>query len=183
MSSLILRARELALATLTELPRRQAHVAGVARAAAEVVGKHAFAEQDEIIAAAWLHDIGYAEPLNRTGFHPVDGARFLRDSSFPELVVSLVAFHTRAVVEAEERGLSDEFAVFVEPPRGLLDVLTFADMTTSPTGDPISARERIEEILSRYPADDPVYRAISRSAPELLASVGRVEELISVQPR
>ena len=89
MGSLILRARELALATLAELPRRQAHVAGVARAAAEVVGKHAFAEQDEIIAAAWLHDIGYAEPLNRTGFHPVDGARFLRDSSFPELVVSL----------------------------------------------------------------------------------------------
>lgn len=183
MASLIPRAREFALATLDELPRRQAHVSGVARAAAEAVARCALAEQDEIVAAAWLHDIGYAEPLNQTGFHPVDGARFLRDSCFPELVVSLVAFHTGALVEAEERGLSDELTAFAPPPSELLDVLTFADVTTSPVGEPIPAEARIEEILSRYPVGDPVHRAISRSAPELLASVERVGRLIAAQPK
>jgi len=28
--------------------------------------------------AAYLHDIGYAEPLVDTGFHPLDGAVYLR---------------------------------------------------------------------------------------------------------
>ena len=30
-------------------------------------------------AAAWLHDIGYAPAVDDTGFHPLDGARYLRD--------------------------------------------------------------------------------------------------------
>ncbi|WP_406239339.1 hypothetical protein [Nocardia sp. NBC_01009] len=29
--------------------------------------------------AAWLHDIGYAPDIARIGFHPVDGAEFLRE--------------------------------------------------------------------------------------------------------
>jgi HD superfamily phosphodiesterase len=26
-------------------------------------------------ASAWLHDIGYAPPIQQTGFHPIGGAR------------------------------------------------------------------------------------------------------------
>ena len=33
---------------------------------------------DDLVAAAWLHDIGYAPELVETGFHPLDGARYLR---------------------------------------------------------------------------------------------------------
>jgi HD superfamily phosphodiesterase len=33
---------------------------------------------DVLVAAAFLHDVGYAPSLNRLGFHPGDGARFLR---------------------------------------------------------------------------------------------------------
>ena len=29
---------------------------------------------DDLVAAAWLHDIGYAPGLVQTGFHPLDGA-------------------------------------------------------------------------------------------------------------
>jgi putative nucleotidyltransferase with HDIG domain len=74
------RAEPLARALLQEtLPRRWAHVQGVAaqaRSLAPVLG----ADADLLEAAAWLHDIGYAPGLAVTGFHPLDGARYLRDT-------------------------------------------------------------------------------------------------------
>jgi hypothetical protein len=81
------------------------------------------------------------------------------------------------VFEARERGLSEALAEFAEPPDFLLDVLTCADMTTGPDGSPMRPDDRISEILSRYPAEDPVHRAIERSAPTLLAAAARVEVL------
>jgi hypothetical protein len=60
------------------LPRRWSHSQGVARAAvslAKVVNDDA----DLLSSAAVLHDVGYAPRLASTGFHPLDGARFLRD--------------------------------------------------------------------------------------------------------
>lgn len=72
--------------------------------------------------AAWLHDVGYAPSLAQTGFHRVDGARFLRARGVPEVVVALVAHHTGAVFEAEQRGLDVELlAEFALPPVELLD--------------------------------------------------------------
>jgi hypothetical protein len=89
----------------------------------------------------------------------------------------LVAYHTGAVFEARERGLSEALAEFAEPPDFLLDVLTCADMTTGPDGSPVRADDRLSEILSRYAEDDPVHRAITSSAPTLLAAVARVDAL------
>jgi hypothetical protein len=98
---------------------------------------------------------------------------------FPAVVVSLVAYHTGAAFEARERGLSDALAEFPEPPELLLDVLTCADMTTGPDGSFVRAEDRVSEILSRYPGDDPVHRAIERSAPTLLAAVACVDALVA----
>jgi len=50
-------------------------VAGEARRLATVLSAE---ESDLLVAAAFLHDVGYAPSLNRLGFHPVDGAWFLR---------------------------------------------------------------------------------------------------------
>jgi len=58
---------------------------------------------EDVAAAAWLHDLGYAEQLAMTGFHPLDGARFLRSIGADDLVTSLVAYHSGAAYEAEER--------------------------------------------------------------------------------
>ena len=85
-------------------------------------------------AAAWLHDIGYFPELARTGLHGVDGARYLRDVQHAApMLCRLVAHHSCAVTEAEERGLADllhrEFAL---PPQPLADALTLCDMTTGP---------------------------------------------------
>lgn len=177
-------AEALAAARLGELPRRWSHVQGVAGVASSVAQRLDPGNADAIVAAAWLHDVGYSRNLAATGFHPIDGANFARDAGLPELVVSLIAYHSGAAVEADERGLSAELRRIAPPPGDVLDVLTFADMTTSPDGDSVSATERVGEILSRYKEDDPVFAAVSRSGPDLLAAVDRVRERLDwVQPR
>ena len=70
-------AQELAEAKLAvSLPRRWRHVRSVARRARWVAKELSLS--DDLVAAAWLHDIGYAPELVETGFHPLDGARYLR---------------------------------------------------------------------------------------------------------
>ena len=168
-----------ALAGLSELPSRMAHVTGVAAVAAEIADRLDLTQSELLIAAAWLHDIGYAESLAATGFHPVDGATWAREASFPETVVSLVAHHTGAAIEAEERGMQDALADFERPDSLLLDMLTFADLSVGPGGDPVIAEDRIAEILDRYPVDHPVHRAVIRSTPELLGAAERIRRLLS----
>ncbi len=166
------------------LPRRWAHSQGVARRAAEIAG--AVPDADLLHAAAVLHDVGYAPRLAATGFHPVDGARFLRDVHHAdERLTSLVANHTLALLEAEERGLREtleaEFPLLDD--QRLVDTLIYCDMTTTPDGERTTAEDRIAEIVSRYGEDSIVGRFIRRARPEILASVARVEGALAVQPR
>lgn len=178
-SDLVERAQTCSKDALQALPRRWAHVQHVAKTADSITtlieSEHAL----EIVAAAWLHDIGYAEPISNTGFHPLDGARYAEARGFSPIVVSLIAYHTGALVEAAERGLSTELSEISRPPSELLDVLTFADLTTSPTGEPVNAQDRVSEILSRYEPSDPVHQAVTKSAPSLLAAVRRVEQRLT----
>jgi putative nucleotidyltransferase with HDIG domain len=157
------------------LPRRWAHSHGVAARARElapVLGEHA----ELVEAAAWLHDIGYAPALAISGFHPLDGARFLRDILHAEPVLcSLVAHHSCATIEAEECGLAAVLAdEFPDVPELLADALTFCDMTTSPDGDPVSFAWRMDDIHARYDAGHRVTRSIERARPHLAAAVGAI---------
>jgi HD superfamily phosphodiesterase len=84
-------AREMARGALAEaLPRRWEHVQGVAGKAERVAASLALT-REVLVAAAWVHDIGYAPELLATGFHPLDGARYLAGLGVPERVVNLVA--------------------------------------------------------------------------------------------
>jgi hypothetical protein len=63
----------------------------------------------------------------------------------------LVAHHSCAIIEAEERGLADVLALEFEPaPYALSSVLTCCDMTTSPDGEPVPVDRRLAEIHHRY---------------------------------
>lgn len=63
---------------LTQLDeRRRAHSLAVAKAAATRKRYVPAEDQDELITAALLHDIGYAVP--DLGFHPIDGATYLQE--------------------------------------------------------------------------------------------------------
>ena len=176
VKDLITRAKDVAELQLAPMCGRLAHVRGVAATADKVANSVLRDQRDEVVAAAWLHDIGYGPLVRVSGFHPLDGAAFLRSEGFPSVVSSLVAFHSGASEEADERGLKESLSRFTPPPTDLLDILTYADMTTGPTGDPVTVESRIAEILDRYPASDPVYRAVSRSAPGLKAVVRRVDD-------
>jgi hypothetical protein len=166
-------ARAMAERLVQPLGRRWLHVQRVA-ATAEVLAEGVPEAREQLIVAAWLHDVGYGREAVTTGFHPLDGARYLAGLDVDPLIVSLVAHHTGARVEAEERGLGDELAEFPEPPARLLDVVTAADVLSGPDGSPVEPRDRIDEILRRYPAADPVRRAVSRSGPDLIATAERV---------
>lgn len=167
------RARREAEARLAGQPQRLAHVRGVA-AAAERLRPHFDAEVGQcLVAAAWLHDIGYAPSVRQTGFHPLDGAVFAQSAGFGELVASLVAFHTGAHAEAAERGVS-ALSDFGDPPSDVLDALTFCDLTTGPDGALISPQDRLSDVLARYGPEDPVHRAVDAGLDELLATVRRV---------
>lgn len=127
--------------------------------------------------AAWLHDIGYAPTLVVTGFHPLDGARYLRNvAGADELVCRLVAHHSCASIEAANRGLADDLAAEFPPVDGLItDVMTYCDMTTSPDGEPVPVEKRLAEILVRYRPDDVVHRSIAAAQPMIIKSVRTVE--------
>ena len=161
------------------MPRRWKHVSGVADTAAQVQSR-LIGHSDVLIRAAWLHDIGYAPTATATGFHPLDGARFLRDQGLDECVVNLVAHHSHAVFEAEERGvdreLLDEFPFDASLPH---DALCFCDMTTGPDGQRMVVRDRLAEIRERYGPQDLVTRFITRAEPSIVETVERVESQLA----
>jgi putative nucleotidyltransferase with HDIG domain len=175
------RAYNLAEALLSEpLPRRWTHSLGVAERARSL--KPILGEEAELLeAAAVLHDVGYSPRIATTGFHPLDGARFLREQeAMDERVVRLVAHHSCALLEAEERGLRGELESEFDlerPP--LVDALLFCDMTTTPDGGPTNSQARVAEIVGRYGPDTIVGRFIQRAAPEIHAAVQRVEDRLT----
>ncbi|NIK61296.1 HD domain-containing protein [Kribbella shirazensis] len=169
-------ARSLARRLLAdELPRRWAHTQGVAARARELAS--ILGDQAELIeAAAFLHDIGYSSALESTGFHPLDGARHLRDVvGVDPVICRLVAHHTGALIEADERGidrLSEEFPL---PDEFLLDALTYCDLTAAVDGCQVDVEERLNEILFRYPPGHVVHRSIARSAHALRRAAANIE--------
>jgi len=159
------------------LPRRWAHVQGVA-AQARSLALILRDDADLLEAAAWLHDIGYSPKLADTGFHPLDGARYLRDVEHADpMLCRLVANHSCAIIEAEERGLAEALSSeFPTPLAALSDALAYCDMTTTPTGKVVAVRDRLSEIVERYGPHDVVTRFIRRAEPELVSSVARTDQ-------
>ncbi|MFE7428287.1 HD domain-containing protein [Streptomyces sp. NPDC057545] len=167
------------------LPRRWAHSLGVSQRAAEVA-ELMEGDAELLTSAAVLHDVGYAPRLALTGFHPLDGARFLRDThAADERLVRLVANHSLALLETEEWGLREvleaEFPLLDD--QRLVDALVYCDMTTTPDGEVTSADARLAEITSRYGFDSLVGRFIRRASPDILAAVGRVKAALAAQPK
>ena len=135
-----------------------------------------------VVDAAWLHDIGHSPAVSSSGFHPLDGARWLRDEGFCKDTCSLVAWHTGAIHEARERGLVDELrAEFAPPLQSALDALTWADLTSSPSGDLVSPTVRLDEMRDRYEPGSAVRLAIAAGLNDLQESAERIEQLLGAR--
>jgi len=179
MDELVTWAFELAAEKLARvLPRRWAHVQGVGRRARVVTPLFSTEDCELLIGAALLHDVGYAPELSRAGFHPLDGARYLRSVGSPDRLVNLVAHHSCATLEAELRGLSDELVEFEDERTALRDALWWADMTTTPDGAETTVAERVAEIQTRYGPDDLVSCFIRRAWDDLNAAAERTQRRI-----
>ena len=149
---------------LAPLGNRWLHVQQVARQAGRISGAVPGEDRDLLVAAAYLHDVGYAPELAVAGFHPLDGARWVRDQGQDERLARLVAHHSCATYEAEVRGFLDVLLAEFEPEESATyDALVFCDMTTGPTGNRISFNERIDDIYGRYGPDHEVSRALDSS--------------------
>jgi hypothetical protein len=117
-------------------------------------------ERDLLVAAALLHDIGYAAPLVDSGYHPLDGARFLTGERASPRLANLVAQHSGAVFVARLRGLAAELAAFPDERTALRDALWHCDMHIDPDGEPVTFDARIADIRVRHGAGSCLVRAL-----------------------
>ena len=148
---------------LSPLGSRWAHTQGVVARAQVLARRVPQSEREALIAAAYLHDIGYADDVRETGFHPLDGALWLRAHGHDRLA-SLVAHHTGAWFEAEARGMVDALKEFAEEQSAVADVLTYCDLTTDPDGREVTPSARFAEIDGRYGGDSEVARGMHAAA-------------------
>ena len=150
----------------------------------ETSGVVALARLELVTVAAWLHDVGYSSSLVETGFHPIDGARWLRRQGVDERVVGLVAHHSCARVEARLRGLLPVLeAEFPRDDSLPHDELCFCDLTTSPEGELVDVEERLAEIRERYGPSHVVVDFVDEAGPELVRIVRAMEARIAVGER
>ncbi|WP_433034173.1 HD domain-containing protein [Actinomycetospora sp. CA-053990] len=168
-------AREL----LAPLGDRYRHTVNVAAQAEELSDAVPPEDRELLVVAAWWHDLGYAPDLVQTGFHPIDGARYLASKGHTPRLCALVAHHSAATFEAAERGLEVELADWPREEGPVPDALWTADMTTGPGGERFDYAERLSEILARYDQDSIVGRAMSRAQPSIQAAIERTNSRLA----
>lgn len=160
---------------LAPLVDRYRHTRQVAACAEELAAAVPAADRDLLVVAAWWHDLGYAPQLVQTGFHPIDGARYLAANGQSSRLCALVAHHSAATFEAKERGLTEELAGWRREKSALADALWTADMTTGPRGQVLQYQERLAEIFGRYGEDSIVGRAMTNARPSIELAIERTE--------
>ncbi len=178
-------ARAVAGQLLAGDPARLSHTRGVAATASVVARVLPPAERPVLVAAAWLHDVGYAPELVRHGYHPLDGARWLADRGWDARVVGLVAHHSGARFVAAHLRLARELADFGVPGSAtgpLADALAYADQRTGRLGEPVDLDARFAEVHRRQGPGSATVRVSGVREPALRAAVRRTEERLARAP-
>jgi hypothetical protein len=169
-------AADLTHHVLDALPSRLAHSQGVARRAQFLTLTVKPHQARLLVAAAWLHDIGYAPSLRDTGFHPLDGARHLRSVGWPPPICSLVAHHSGARFVAKVLDLDRQLDRYPFMQDAVSDALTVADQTSGPHGEVMTPEERVGDMLRRHGRDSANALAHPLREPYLRAAAARVTE-------
>jgi HD superfamily phosphodiesterase len=174
-------------ALLGDADQRWDHIRGVASRAQELTARLELPDGDALVAAAYLHDVGYSPDLADSGFHPLDGARHLRELG-EERLARLVAHHGGADEEASLRGLADELDAFVAEDTLVARALDYCDLTVGPNCETMTPAERFDEVEARYGAEHIVTRGLRLAWPRLEGRLAEVAELLKAsasdaQPR
>ncbi len=112
--------------------------------------------------AALVHDIGYLPEAVETGFHPIDGYRYLVKARMRQLA-DLIVGHSTAPEEAEILG----FQAITCSEHLAAKLITYWDMQVGPTGETLSFAERCADIRHRYGESSPTVVALERAEPRL----------------
>jgi len=166
---------------LEPLGARWVHTQAVAERATDIAEVVVVEDRATLVVAAYLHDIGYAPELAATGFHPLDGALWLREQGH-ERLATLVAHHSGARFEAAARGFAEALEPFAEERSPVADALTYCDLTTGPGGESITAAERLANIMLRYGSASPVAEGLSAAADTLDAAMQRTQARLTRLP-
>ncbi len=165
---------------LEPLGNRWLHVQAVAEKARHICVAFDLDDGLHLLAAAYLHDIGYAPVLKKTGFHPLDGAYYIRTLGY-ERLASLVAHHSEARFEARLRGLELLLGEFIRERSAVADALTYCDLTTSPMGNPVSLKERATEVFVRYGEENIVSQALRQALPYVSLAIARTQRRLRLR--
>jgi hypothetical protein len=161
-----------------ELPARWMHTLGVVRHAEVVAASGRLgADSETLVAAAYVHDIGYGSAVRRTGFHPLDGARHLRSLGY-QRVASLVAYHSSARWEARIIGLASDLAEFEREQSVVADALTYCDMTTGADGQQVTLSQRLDDIAARHGTESVAVRALRLARSDFDRAFAAVEGVL-----
>lgn len=180
-TGLVVAASELAFDLLGEDEQRWRHTQAVAARAEQAAVVLPVEHVPALLAAGWLHDIGYAQPARHTGFHPLDGAHYLAERGWPPLVAGLVAHHSAARYVADVRGLHAQLRRFDQPlfmEGPLADALTWADQTTSPNGATVDVSTRLAEMLDRHGPASPTALVHRLRGPVIEQAVADTTDLL-----
>jgi putative nucleotidyltransferase with HDIG domain len=169
-------ARTLSRELLRDLPERWWHTTSVAARAAELSVTVPPTDRDILIAAAWLHDVGYSPALHETGFHALDGARYLERHGWSPRVCALVAHHSGAWFVAGALGLQQALGGFTRELSAVADALAYADQTVGPTGQRLPIGQRMAEAVGRHGSGSAQARVHGARRAHLLAAANRVEQ-------
>lgn len=164
-------------ALLGPMERRWRHSEAVAAVARSVTPCFEGVDGDVLVAAAYLHDIGYSAGLVVTGFHALDGARYLREAG-EERLAGLVAYHTGSVHEARLRGLEQELGEFDDEHSTVSAALSYCDLVTGPDGQRVTPEARFSDVEKRHGETSPVVKGLRAAWPALLAQVAEIEALL-----
>jgi hypothetical protein len=172
-------AEDLARALLASEGTRLAHVRTAGLVAQRLAPLFDEEQAALLVAAATLHDIGYSARISHFGFHPLDGALFLRTQGYSDRLAGLVAHHSLAHLTAGPDLQAELEAAFPREESLLADALAYADMHSAPDGRLIRAQARLAGIAARHPDRAEVQRgALLRAA---ITRVGTA--MLAAQPR
>ena len=175
-AQLVPAARRLARTLLRPLPDRWRHSIGVASRAVELADTVPPGDRSILVAAAWLHDIGYSPSIQDTAFHPLDGALFLRAAGWPERICALVAHHSGARYMARATGYEQALRQFEFERSPVSDALTYADQTVGPRGQRLDLEMRLADTLRRHGPDSAQARVHQVRARYIRAAADRVRQ-------
>lgn len=174
-------AQELSRRMLAAHPERMQHSSAVAARAASLAGAVDDTDVNLLVAAAWVHDIGYASALRDTGFHPLDGARFLASLHWDPRLCALVAHHSGSRFVAEVTGLDSALGEFLHVQDAVSDALTIADQTVGPHGRRLTLDERMRDTLGRHGPESPQARAHAQREEYFRAALRRVDARLATR--